>query len=184
MADIYTDALMIIGSYVGVILLTFFSFQFFSAGFISKWFRVKTSRGKLVLVKVKGIMQDYYRAGRIEQSFLFFKDNHKEARRIKLPRDCLYRSIGVHIVDVDDEKNAVNKLNYEAVSGFDAQKYEELYVRALYKPNVFDNKQKIVLYILIAVLLGVVIIGFLVFNQGEQITELLLKVGAPVNIPI
>lgn len=186
MTDLIKDGLMIIGSYIGVIGLTIGALQFFSAGFLLTWLKVKTSRGKKILVKIKGITQDYYRHGKIEQSFLYFKDNNKEARRIKIPTDnnkiYVYRSIGVNNVYVDDDSNAVLSVDLEGMSGFDAVKYSELYVRALYKPNVFDSKEKVMLYIMIACIIGIVVLGFLLVQQGEQITELLSKVGSPVPI--
>lgn len=177
MADLIKDGLMIIGSYIGVIALTFGALQFFSVGFLFSWLRVKTSRGKKILVKVKGRTQDYYVAGKIDQGFLSYKDNAKNKRRVKLPRDCLYRSIGVHIVDVDEETNAVLKLNYDSVSGFDAIKFDSLFVRALYKPVVFDGKEKTILMILIALAIGIVVLGFLLVQQGEQITLIADKLG-------
>lgn len=187
MADIFREGLMIIGSYLGVIVLTLGSLQFFSAGFLFTWLQVKTSRGKKVLVKVRGIIQDYYRSGVIDGSFLYFKDKNKEGRRIKIPthdnKIYVYRSIGVNNVYVDDDSNSVLSVNLEGVSGFDGQKFQELYVRALYKPNVFDSKEKIMLYVMIGCLVAIVAVGLLVFNQGEQITALSEMVGKPVAIP-
>ena len=67
----------------------------------------------------------------------------------------IYRSIGVNCIEVDDIKNAVVKKDFSTAEGYDAHKFDNLLVRALYKPAVNENMQKIervLLFIALAVL--------------------------------
>lgn len=170
----YQEVGVIILSYLGVMVLMLGALAWMTAGFLFPFLKVKMSRGKLVLVQVNTITQDYHRPGRIDTGFLIFKDRNKEERRIKVPRESIYRSKGINMVDVDDEKSAVMLRDYSAVSGFDGAKYNDLYLRALYKPTMFDRKEKIMLGILVIV--GVLVLGALYL--GYQNNELLLSLTA------
>jgi hypothetical protein len=133
--------------------------------------KVRGSRGKLVLVKVKNMLSDYYVTGKIEERTLTFKDRKKESRLIILPKDkpSIYRSMGISCIDIDDEKNAVVLYSNALVAGFDAVKYKDLYTRALYKPSLVDTKQMIIIILLVLVLIGLIVVGALVFRNGKML---------------
>lgn len=151
------DVLIQILCYVGLALFVVLVLDFMTARALRTWFRVKTSSGKLILVCSRNIVQDYFRAGRIEDGFIIFKGLNKEPKRVAVPPGAVYRAWGVNCILVDDIKNAVMLRDFNMVPGYDAEKHESLYLRALYRPTLMDDKTKIILILLVAVIL---VVGF------------------------
>ena len=144
---------------------------YFQGGFFWPWLRARSGRGKYVLIKVRSKLRDYFKVGRIEEDMLIFKDATKEEKRISIDTDNIYRAWGVACCDFDEAKNAVMDHNFEAVSGFDAIKYNYLYVRALMRPTLEDNKTLIIILLLCFVLLMTLIIAYMVYHNGQVNTE-------------
>jgi len=164
------ELLLIIGSYIGILLLSFGVLNWLMGGKLMPFIKVKASRGKLILVNIRTLTHDYYKPGTIDENFLIFKDRKKEVRRISIEDNkCLFRASGVNNIVVDDEKNAIFSRNLSGVSGFDAIKYQLLYLRALYKPQLNNKQEKIMLFVLLGIGLAVIVVGFLVFKNGEAI---------------
>jgi len=125
-------------------------------GFFWKYVKVRTSFGRLFLIKIRTPLRDFFAVGRLRDNFLIFKLD-KEERRIAInPEDKIfYRSLSVTWVDIDEDKGAICKTDYSTVTGFDAVKYNNLYVRALTQPQISSNKDKL---FIVAVIIIVVII--------------------------
>lgn len=153
--DFIYQVLVQIGVYLGVVLFVFLLIDFMSVKWLRTWFRVKQSRGQLLLVHVRSAVQDFYRVGKIVDGFLMYKGFTKEQKRIALADNCIFRSAGVNCVVVDDVKNAVLLRNFDVVTGYDAEKHESLYLRALYKPAILDSNTKIMMVLLIVVIIAV-----------------------------
>ena len=167
------DVYLIIGSYAALALLIFGIINWLSGGFIIQFARVKMSRGQLTLVRVHGITGDYFRPGNINEGWLVFKDRLKQKKRISCSdKECIRYAMGVKTVDVDDEKNAILKADFSAVSGFDAVKFENLYVRALTAPHLEDKTLKIILIIVIIMALLLLVNLFLTYKLGAKIDAL------------
>lgn len=175
-----------VGAYILIIVATIFLFNWWSVGFFTTWIRVKTSRGKKVLVRVNTIVQDYYRVGVISEGFLLYKNKMKEDKRISLNSNDnpIHRSMGVSIVYVDDEKNCVITADFKSVSGFDAVKFQDLYLRALYKPLMLDNNTKILIFMLVILMLGLAFVGYTLHGDYQatlKAIEALKTVGSNVT---
>lgn len=167
------EVLMTVASYVGVFVLTIIAINWLLGGLFKPYIRVRGSRGKLVLVKVKNIVSDYFVVGSINEKILNFVDRKKQNREISITgKEAIYRSMAVSCIDIDDEKNAVIMYNSQYVTGFDAVKFSDLHERALMKPSLIDNKQIIMIILLVVVLLGVIILGAMMFQQGKIIKGL------------
>lgn len=167
-------------TYLGVVVLMFLALNIFTSGWLSKFLRVKMSRGKKILVQVNTVTQDYHRLGIIQEGFLVFKDRNKEERRIKISRDSIYRSKGVDNVDVDDEKNVVMQRDYKSVEGFDASKFNNLYIRALYKPSLRDNKEQIMFFIMIGVALLVLAAAYFGYKNNALLMQIIANMPKAV----
>lgn len=155
--------------YMVVVILAFLVMGLVQRGFFWKYLKVRLSFGRLVLIKIRGITRDFFAIGNIEESFLVFKA-HKEKKRINIKdRGVFYRSLGCIWTDLDENKNALSKTDYSAVEGFDGVKYESLYTRALFKPAIADNKEKIIFGLLAGCIIAIVIVGFLVYKNGEAL---------------
>lgn len=170
-------------SYAVVLLLALLIVSFLQRGFFWKYFRVRLSFGKLIMVKVRAINRDFYRVGRITEGFLIYKGDKNNKRLVIKDKSCFYRSLAVTWVDVDDETNAISKVDYTTVSGFDAVKYNDLFLRALYKPNIADTKEKLIIGAI--VIIGLMVIGCLYFQYvtNKDVSHIIsivegLKVGS------
>jgi len=119
-------------------------------GFFLKYIKVRLSFGKYILVKVRSALRDYYCVGWVEDNFIVYKRKREKSTnniRIFIPpgQKIFYRSLSVTWVDVDEELNAACSIDYKAVTGWDAEKYDDLLTRALMKPAIKSNFEKIVI---------------------------------------
>ena len=155
--------------YAAVMVLTLVVVGLLQRGFFWKFFRVKVSFGKYILCKIRAVNRDYFRVGRIEEGFLVYKSEQGKKRIPIKDNSVFYRSIGPAWVDVDEEKNALGKHDYSTVSGFDAIKYNDLFLRALHRPKIADNKEKIVIGCLVLIIVAIAVVGFFIYKQDYSI---------------
>lgn len=172
------EIFIIMGSYLAIILLGFGLINFLSNGFLLKFIRVKASRGRLCLVKIRSVTHDYYKSGKINDGFLTYKDNEKNERRIALKPGMTYRVMNVHSIDIDDETNAIINHNYEVKSGFDAPRFESLYVRALMRPSLLESKEKIIMILVVVAIIGIIFVGYFVYGMDQKIRLLAEAINA------
>lgn len=165
--------------YGGVILLTIIIMGFLLKGFMWKYLKVKQSRDKKFLIKIRGKQRDYFEVGEEEEGFIKFKHN-KTWVRLSIPNEgnIFYRSLGVNWVDIDDEKFSLSKTDYNAVSGHDPKKEDNLLERALTRPTVSTNLEKIMIILLIFVLLGCLAAAYFGYMNMKHITELTEAIGS------
>lgn len=140
-------------------------------GFFWKYVKVRLSFGKYILVKVRSPLRDYFSVGRVEDSFLVFKRRKNEIR-VLITANIFYRSLAVTWVDVDEELNAACTVDYKGVSGYDAEKYDDLLTRALMKPAIKSNFEKIVIGLLALIVLLAAASAYLSFIGYDKIMTL------------
>lgn len=164
-----------------VLGMAFIGWFFRIGNFFFTFFKVKRSRGKYVMVKIRDLIRPYYKSGKIEDGeFLVFTDNKKETKRILIPtKSCVYTELGIQWVEVDPVKNALIDYSemFKAVSGHDANKVDSLLTRALYKPSIVDQKLKIILIIVIVVLLASILNAVVTFQLGKKIDTMMSDVN-------
>lgn len=155
--------------------------SYFQAGFFTKWFKTRAGRGKYVLIKVRSKLRDYFDTGIIDGEYLIYGKKEK-TKRLLVTDNSIYRSWGVACIDVDEATNEVCSINYLPSSAFDAEKFEGLYIRALYRPSLEENNME--KYILIAVGICIIICAitaFLVFDVHGRV-QALANVGTITNV--
>ena len=191
MEEVLRQAIMIIGSYVAIIVIAYAIINFLSAGFLGIFIKVRASRGKLVLVKVHSMTDQYYKAGSISERALSYKARgQKEKKRIPIPEGTgFYRALMVWCIDLDEETNAIIQPTGESIDTYDAEKYEQLITRALYKPALTNQNDKIVLILLGVLVLGVIILFFYSKNIDgrtvlilEQLKNLNSVAGSSIGV--
>lgn len=165
-----------------VILFTIFAMAMFMKGFFMPYIKVRTSFGRLVLVKIRNIMRDYYAVGWIEEGFLFFK-RHKEIIQIPINsnNNFLYKSLSITMVDVDEEKNAIAQTDYSAVTGFDHKKFSDLLVRALQRPTIDSGKEKLLLFLIIIAIVLTFATAYLGYQNYATAQWLKLNLPGMIN---
>lgn len=145
---------------------------FLMGGFLGPFMAVKRSRGKKVLVRARHPVQDYFRAGSIEEGTLVFKDRQKNTRRIPMQPGVVSRAATVFWVEIDDEKNCFFKRDTaEAVGTYDAVRVDSYIVRALVRPGLFGDQTVKILLVLVIVALGAIgITAFLVYKNSVALS--------------
>jgi hypothetical protein len=175
------DFLVVVGSYVGVFILATLVFNFLMAGFLRTYMVVKGSRGAKVLVQVVTVARNYYRTGYIEDGFLVYKSATKHEKRLSIPLDInvFYRSLNITCISVDEELNTIILPNGRNVTGFDAEKYNNLYLRTLYRPAILDPKQQLMFVLTIINTIAILItLGVLMFLIGKKVDVILANTEA------
>lgn len=175
------DITMFMISYLAVLLIAFFIINWLQRGLLFNFLRVKTSRGKKVLCKVRGKTEDYYVPAEPKDDGLIlkFKNDKKISTLSKVPSDCFYRSAGVTMVDIDEvSKMAVSK-NWSAVQTSDPQINSALIKRAQMSPGEEEKLIKILLVIMIINVLGTLALIMIIMGDVKTTLES-LKEGAQV----
>lgn len=164
--------------YAIVLILTLFFVGAFQRGFFVTYFKVRTSFGRLVMVKVRSPLRDYFRPGWVEEGFLMYKVKQGfrdySTIRLNIPKDTqpFYKCMSVMWVDVDDEKHAIAKTNYDAVPGYDAILNDNLHKRALMRPSIASGQEKLILVLIVVV--GIIALAgvYLAYSNYAQLREL------------
>lgn len=159
--------------YYGVVLFgTLALCGVFQRGFFWKYARVRTSFGKYVMVKIRTPLRDYFAVGEVIEGFLVYKLKGEKIRYYIEDYKVFYKALAVTWVDIDEEKHAFSRTDYSAVSGFDAPKFESLNVRALMKPAERSLKEKLILFLLALVVIGVIIAIVISLRNANAINNL------------
>jgi len=158
----------------------------FQRGFFVNYFKVRTSFGKLVMVKIRSPLRDYFCRGEVIEGFLIYKIKRGfrdyDTIRLNIPQNInpFYKCISVAWCDVDDEKHAIVRTDYSAVSGYDAVKNNNLHTRALMKPTIASGQEKLMLFLIIVVGLLCLISCYFAYMSNANVTALME--GLPVML--
>lgn len=175
------DILIVMIGYIISFLFGVGLLWFFMSDFMTAFLKVKASRGKLILVKLRSSVRDYYRVGKLDDEMLVFKDDNKNTRRINMHKAALYRTLNVNCVDIDEESNCMISRDYEVLNGHDAKKINNLFVRALTKPQTLSKTDQIIMFMLGAAILGILLTLFFVYNIMTGLDELALQAVSNVG---
>jgi hypothetical protein len=66
-------------------------------------------------------------------------------------------------VDYDEEKNALAKTDYSAVTGYDLEKISEVVERSLLRPTIDSGTMKVIMWCAIIGLILTVVVGVMVY---------------------
>lgn len=146
---------------VGLFFAAFLLSNMLTKGFVFRYLRVWASRGSLLMIKIHTPMDHYFKIGWVEEGFLMFNDKttrggvnqakaRKKAKRLTLSTKAVYRCLGVAMVDVDEEKNCLILPDMSLISGYDANKINNLFMRALSEPRKQANQKMILWAVLLA----------------------------------
>lgn len=175
-----------IGNNILVMLLGIFIIAFTMKGFFWQYLRVRLSFGRLTLVKIRAVNRDYFKVGEIIDGFLVYptKTGHK---RISIKDSSyLYRSMAITWIDVDEEQNAIAKPDFSTVSGFDAEKYDNLYKRTLYRPSASDAKEKLLftlVFISIIAAIAAAVLSYFGMRNDAQIMSAINGIANGLVVP-
>ena len=151
---------------VGVIL-------FLQRGFLLKFIRVKSSMGRLVLIRIKQIAHWDYAIGAWDEGDLLYGPKGKKKRINNITSSDLDRSLGINWIDIDGKDYCILPHgNTDAISGFDPVKQEALVTRALYNPPIADMKDNIIIVLIILALIAAALSAFFGYNILNEVALL------------
>lgn len=163
--------------YFALVLLGFIMANVYTNGFLWQYLLAKSSKGKKLLLRVKSKLDYYYLAVPVIEGFFRYKARGQKefSKLILIPNDTIYMVLGVKGCDVDEETNAVLKADYSVVSPFNAEKYDNLYVRALTKPVIMDAIKLILIGLIVIGIVGLIsaYFGFMTYRADTQILKIL-----------
>ena len=159
-------------AYGSTFILAFAFLAWLMGSFLFKFIKVKASRGKLKLLKIREVDFDTFAIAKIDSGFLVFT-YLKNEYRIPIPTPkVFYRALGVTWVDFDAEKNAYGLHDYSTVSGHDGIKTQNFLKRILMQPHTEDNFQKIMLILIIVTLLILLIACVFIWTTKGDLATL------------
>lgn len=176
---VFKEILIQAGAYAIVLVMAISFSGLLLKGFFWKYIKVRLSFGRLVLIKVRGKLTDFFAVGKVEEGHLIFKIG-KNKKRISLKdKNSVYRSLSVNWIDLDEEKNSICNADYSTSEGFDAKKFEDLYERALFQPQIgLGGKEKIIIFLVVVAIVaagGALYMSYsnaeILQTLGPQITE-------------
>jgi hypothetical protein len=157
--------------YMGVVLLAFLVINFLMAGFLRTFMSVKGSRGKKIMTNIYALNRNYGQPGIVDNGFYVYKDGNGHEKRLKIPKDnVFYRFLNITWVNVDEEKNVFISPDGHEINGFDAEKYNNLYLRTLYRPSILDPKMQVMfISAIVTPILVLIVLGLLGFVINKKI---------------
>lgn len=163
--------------YLGVAVLCFIVVNFLMAGFLRTFMVVKGSRGKKIMTNVYALNRNYSVAGYVDNGWFVYTDANKHEKRLKIPKSIsvFYRFLNVTWVNVDEEKNTFITPDGKEINGFDAEKYNNLYLRTLYRPSLLDPKTQLMFILSIVTAIGVIIILIVLFTVIKEPLDTLVS---------
>lgn len=173
------NPIMMQAGYYGIVMaLTALILGVILKGFLWRYIAVRVSFGEKCIVRNVGIDKTFYRVGHVEESFLVFKAHKKEEKRINLTGTSpFYRSMAVTWVDIDDQTNAVLTPQLDGIATFDAVKYDNLYKRTLTRPQIADNKDRIILGAIIITAIVALAIAWMTYQIYAQQPQILAQIA-------
>jgi hypothetical protein len=167
--------------YMGVVVLAFVVINFLTAGFLKIFMNVKGARGKKIMTNIYALNRNYAKTGIVDNGWYVYTDANKHEKRMKIPKNSniFYRFLNITWVNVDEEKNVFISPDGHEINGFDAEKYNNLYLRTLYRPNLMDPKTQLMfISAIVTPLLVLIVIGLLMFVVGKKVDLILANTDA------
>lgn len=166
------------------LLPVLFISSFLLRGFFWKFLKVKSSQGRLTLLRVYTLTRDYFAVGAINDDAVRWKDNKGQWRTTPITsKGLIYQAWGINCLDTDEATNCFFKRDGTGVSSNDSEKNDSLIQRALHKPS----QEKTILIVILVIGILTLLVGFggifllvqvqTAVNHLSQIGTVALKAG-------
>lgn len=154
---------------MGFVVLIFGGLQ---RGFLFKYIKVRTSFGRLFLIKFRTQLRDYFEIGWIDEGFIVYKHNKQELRIALDNGRYFYKCMAVNWIDVNEENKNICTIDYNEKPSYDASKFSDLLTRALMRPAIESGKEKIMFVLMIVMfiaILGAILLCYINYTANESI---------------
>ena len=167
--------------------------NFMTNGFFLSWVKAKASRGRKVLIIMRTKLSYYPAFGHIEGDCFVWKDRetkrdnkNKIPKRAKLPdpsNSPFFRLFNVWVTFMDESNNSfISMKDYSEISGYDPITQESLIMRALQRPTFGENKQLLIIIILVGIIV-LLLLGAAIYVKVNTLPAIIQNVRAiPASI--
>jgi hypothetical protein len=167
--------------------------NFMSNGFFLAWVKTKASRGRKVLIIMRTKLSYYPAFGHVEGQTFVWKDRetrkdskNKIPKRAKLPdpnKSPFFRLFNVWVTIIDEGTSAfISMKDYSEISGYDPVLQESLIMRALQRPTFEQNKQLIIILVLVGVVV-LLLLGAAIYMKINTLPAIIQNARAiPASI--
>lgn len=174
MNEMLIETLKFTGSYFALAIVFFGVLHFLSKGWISRFILVRIGRSKKVLVNLHTLTGRVAKVGKYRGSdaIQYKGSDGKKSTISGLSEGDLYSYMGVWCVDYDEQRQIVIKPSGVYKSDIDPAKTDSLIDRALYAPQVDDNKEKLRWILMIAAAAAAIFAAYMAYKNGEAIAAI------------
>ena len=146
------------GMYAFMVALVMLLMSAIMHGFMWKYLKVRASFGRLILIQVRTPFNRYFSIGRVQDDFLIYKKENKQEVRLSITNEGIpyYRCMGIAWITIDEGTGVIDSPDFQAVTGFDQEKFSNLYERALMRPSIGNTWEKTLFVICIIILIAIV----------------------------
>ena len=176
-----TQVIQQVSLYLFLIFFTYFVLDRLTGDQVSAMMAVKFNKRKKVLVRVFAPNIVYYRAGKITEDCIEYREKKNKIRitshtKDKTLRDYFYDVAGIKCIDYDSNtKRVFNPYLHSLDPGWDPIYFDNLLERALTMPQLQDMWKKLVLVLLIVLILFVIINTYMSVNNGKMLKDLVSR---------
>jgi hypothetical protein len=162
MDEFMKQLLYFVASYGGLIVVLFFSLNWVSKGWLTTFLKVKSSRGKKILVIVDGVADTYFRVGTFEDHNRFrFKDRNGQYFSLTDVRsEDIKHIMGVSTIQFDMVSHNIVRKG-ECKPSASPEAVDDLVTMILQAPQVSGNNFQ--LFVLIMLGLSLLLVGVAVY---------------------
>jgi len=147
-------------------------------GFFFTYMRVRLSFGRLIMVKIRSVNRDHFKAGYIADDKFLVYGTKTGNHRISLPdASVFYRCLSVNWIDLTEE-GKICKPDYSVVSGFDPEKYDNLYKRTLMRPSANEMQQKFLMALIVGAIIAAGLAAIVAYLNGKRIDGVISALNA------
>jgi len=168
--------IIVLGGYLVFIFLIIFILNHMTKGLVSAFLRVKTSGGKRVLAVCHDVTETYFKSAKVMGKELKVKPRDGKIHIFgKLSKGVFHRYMGVNGVDLNIADGTIIDKDFKHQTSYDLTNQDDAVNRALQLPRLGDPAEKIKVTLLIAIIIGILIVGYLVIKQPDVIAEKVVK---------
>lgn len=163
------DVLTMMLIYCVIFIATIIFMNFLSKGYLATFLRVKASRGKWLLVRAFSLTGKYYAIGKFKEDNIIYTARDKKVCTYDVKKGDVFREMGVDTIEIDEVNGAVLSPDYSEAGGYDPKKFDNILTRALQRPELRDNQEKIILMLQVLQSIALAFIIWLLFNLLKMV---------------
>ena len=173
MNELIINTLYYLGSLIVFAVAIIGGTNFMSKGWFLTFLRARASLGKKTMVMCHSVTDTYFRLGYFQDGAFKYKDRDgKDKTYTNISRKDIVHFAGVNAIQIDTVHHAILSLDGSTSPGNNPQTVSEFIKRIIMANKILDTKEKLIIVLLILILLGVGLGGFMIYGNGVAIQSI------------